>query len=204
MFGIDGKFYEVVSKLVDLVILNILFLICCLPVVTIGASTTALYGVTKKMIKKNEGYIVRNFFGQFKKNFKQSTIMWFILFVAGFIPSIDLYIINYMSKGMVQTILKGFTLMAVLVVFFVFLYSMALQSTFENTVKNTIKNAFLMGLGHFPWTLLIVLVAISPFISLTVMGKYWSTELFVMMLIWFSGSAYINSYIFNYIFEKYM
>lgn len=204
MFSIDGKFFEAVSKLVDLVILNILFLVCCIPIVTIGASTTALYGVTKKMAKKNEGYIVRNFFRQFKENFKQSTIMWLILFVAGLIPSIDLYIINYMSKGMAQTILKGLTLMAVLVVFFVFLYAMALQSTFENTVKNTIKNALLMGLGHFPWTLFIVFVAISPFISLTVMGNYWSTELFVMMLIWFSGSAYINSYIFNHIFEKYM
>lgn len=204
VFRFDGKFYEAISKLTDLVMLNILFLICCIPIVTIGASTTALYGVTKKMIKKNEGYIVRNFFGLFKENFKQSTIMWLILFVAGMIPTIDLYIINNMTKGMGQTILKGFTLMAVLVVFFVFLYAMALQSTFENTVKNTIKNAFLMGLGHFPWTLLIVVVAISPFISLTVLGNYWSTELFIMMLIWFSGSAYINSYIFNHIFAKYM
>lgn len=203
MFKFDGKFYEIISKLTDLVILNILFLICCIPIVTIGAATTALYGVTKKMTKKSEGYIVKNYFKQFKENFKQSTIMWLILFVAGMIPTIDLYIINNMSKGGGQTILMGFALMAVIIVFFVFLYAMALQSTFENTVKNTIKNAFLMGVGHFPWTLLIVFVAVSPFISLGVMGNYWSTELFVMMLIWFSGSAYINSYIFNHIFEKY-
>lgn len=204
MFRFDGKFYEAVSKLTDLVILNILFLICCIPIVTIGAATTALYSVTKKMTKKNEGYIVKNYFRQFKENFKQSTIMWLILFVAGMIPTMDLYIIDNMSKGIGQTILMGFTIMAIIVVFFVFLYAMALQSTFENTVKNTIKNAFLMGVGHFPWTLLIVFIAVSPFISLGIMGNHWSTELFVMMLIWFSGSAYINSYIFNHIFEKYM
>lgn len=204
MFSIDGKFYEAISKLVDLVILNILFLICCIPVVTIGASTTALYGVTKKMVKKSEGYIVRNFFKLFQENFKQSTMMWLILFVAGMIPTIDLYIINDMPKGMGQTVLQGFALLAMIFVLFVFLYAMALQSTFENTVKNTLKNAFLMGLGHFPWTLLIMFVTLSPLLSLIVMGNYWSIELFVMMLIWFSGGAYINSYVLNHIFEKYM
>ena len=171
MFSIDGKFYEAISKLVDLVILNILFLICCIPVVTIGASTTALYGVTKKMVKKSEGYIVRNFFKLFQENFKQSTMMWLILFVAGMIPTIDLYIINDMPKGMGQTVLQGFALLAMIFVLFVFLYAMALQSTFENTVKNTLKNAFLMGLGHFPWTLLIMLVTLSPLLSLIVMGN---------------------------------
>lgn len=204
MFSIDGKFYEAISKLVDLVILNILFLICCIPIVTIGASTTALYGVTKKMAKKREGYIVRNFFKLFQENFKQSTIMWLILFVAGTIPTIDLYIINEMPTGMGQKVLQGFALLAMIFVLFVFLYAMALQSTFENTVKNTLKNAFLMGLGHFPWTLLILFVALSPLLSLIVMGNNWSTELFVMLLIWFSGGAYINSYVFNHIFEKYM
>ena len=48
MFGIDSKFYEVVSKIADLVILNLIFVLCSLPIITIGASTTALYGVTKK------------------------------------------------------------------------------------------------------------------------------------------------------------
>lgn len=204
MFSIEGKFYEVLSKMVDLIILNIVYILCCIPIVTIGASTTALYGVTKKMAKQNEGYIIRNFFKLFKENFKQSTMMWLILFVVGIIPTLDLYIINNMPKGMGQTVLRGFALLAIILVLFVFLYAMALQSTFENTVKNTLKNALLMGLGHFPWTLLIMLVAVSPFLSLMVMGNYWSTELLVMMLIWFSGGAYINSYVFNHIFEKYM
>lgn len=62
MFGIDSKFYEVVSKIADLVILNLIFVLCSLPIITIGASTTALYGVTKKMAGNREGYIFRNFF----------------------------------------------------------------------------------------------------------------------------------------------
>ena len=204
MFSIDGKLYEVISKLTDLVILNILYIICCVPIVTIGAATTALYGITKKMANHSEGYIIRSYFKLFKENFKQSTIIWLILFVIGLIPVIDLYIINNMPKGMGPTVLRGGAILAIVLVLMVFFYAMALQSTFENTVKNTIKNAFIIGLGYFPWTLLILLVSVSPFVTPVFLGEYWSVELLVMMLVWFSGAAYINSYVFNYIFKKYM
>lgn len=204
MFNIDGKFYEAISKLVDLVILNIIFLITCIPIVTIGAAVTALYGVTKKMAKKREGYIVRTFFKIFFENFKQSTLMWIILCAIGIIPVMDLYIINNMPQGIGANVLRGFAILAILLVLYVFLYAMALQSTFENNIKNTMKNAFLMGVGYFPWTLLILFVALSPFISLTFLSDYWSTELLIIILIWFSGGAFINSYIFNHIFQKYM
>ena len=160
MFGIDSKLYEFLSKIADLIIVNLLFIICSLPIVTIGASTTALYGVTKKMASNSEGYIFRSYFKLFKENFKQSTIMWIILLVLSLIPTADLYIINYMPKGLLPTVLRGFMLAAALAILFVFLYAMALQSTFENTVKNTLKNAFLMGIGHFPWTLLIVTITL--------------------------------------------
>lgn len=204
MFSIDGKLYEVISKLTDLVILNILYIICCVPIVTIGAATTALYGITKKMANHSEGYIIRSYFKLFKENFKQSTIIWLILFVIGLIPVIDLYIINNMPKGMGPTVLRGGAILAIVLVLMVFFYAMALQSTFENTVKNTIKNAFIIGLGYFPWTLLILLISVSPFVTPVFLGEYWSVELLVMMLVWFSGAAYINSYVFNYIFKKYM
>ena len=95
MFGIDSKFYEVVSRIADLVVVNLLFVLCSLPIITIGASTTALYGVTKKMAENREGYIFRNYFRLFKENFKQSTIMWSILLLLALIPTIDLYIINF-------------------------------------------------------------------------------------------------------------
>lgn len=62
MFGIDSKFYEVVSKIADLVILNLIFVLCSLPIITIGASTTALYGVTKKDGREQRRLYFKNFF----------------------------------------------------------------------------------------------------------------------------------------------
>ena len=67
MFGIDGKFYEIVSAIADLVILNLLFVLCSLPIFTIGASTTALFGVTKKMADNREGYIVERILSYLNK-----------------------------------------------------------------------------------------------------------------------------------------
>ena len=95
MFQLDGKFFSALSRMADLVILNILFWACCLPVVTIGASITAMYAVTKKMAEDREGYIFKGFFIAFKENFRQSTIMWLILLVPIGIVSADMYISNW-------------------------------------------------------------------------------------------------------------
>jgi len=195
VFGIDSKFYEVVSRIADLVVVNLLFVLCSLPIITIGASTTALYGVTKKMAENREGYIFRNYFRLFKENFKQSTIMWSILLLLALIPTIDLYIINSFEKTMLATALA---------ILFVFLYAMALQSTFENTIKNTLKNAFLMGIGYFPWTLLIVFITLLPIILLVLLGRSAGSVVYVMLFVGFAVLAYLNSYIFNHIFKRYM
>ena len=89
-------------------------------------------------------------------------------------------------------------------ILFVFLYAMALQSTFENTIKNTLKNAFLMGIGHFPWTLLIVFITLLPIILLVLLGRSAGSVVYVMLFVGFAVLAYLNSYIFNHIFKRYM
>ena len=109
-----------------------------------------------------------------------------------------------MPKGLLPTVLRGFMLAAALAILFVFLYAMALQSTFENTVKNTLKNAFLMGIGHFPWTLLIVTITLLPIILLVTLGSPASSVIYVMSFVGFSVLAYLKSFIFNRIFKKYM
>ena len=79
----DNVIVRALNKICDMVCLNVLWLICCIPIITIGASTTALYTIMLKMVKNEEGYIFRGFFKAFKSNFKQSTIIWIILFLSG-------------------------------------------------------------------------------------------------------------------------
>ena len=75
-FNYEGPFFNVLNRLSDLVILNVLWFICCLPIVTIGASTTALYYVTIKIVNDEDAYVAKNFFKSFRQNFLQSTVIW--------------------------------------------------------------------------------------------------------------------------------
>ena len=181
MFGIDSKLYEFLSKIADLIIVNLLFIICSLPIVTIGASTTALYGVTKKMASNSEGYIFRSYFKLFKENFKQSTIMWIILLVLSLIPTADLYIINYMPKGLLPTVLRGFMLAAAY-----------------------IEKCLLNGNRSFSMDFVNCDHYITPIILLVTLGSAASSVIYVMSFVGFSVLAYLNSFIFNRIFKKYM
>ena len=204
MFNIDSGFWGFVSKLTDLVVLNILFLICCIPIITIGASVTALYGVLQKMTDNKEGYIVRSFLKLFKENFRKSTIMWLILFIILIITSVDIYIVNSILEGMLKYMFNGFMVLAIIIVIFVMQYALTLQCTFENTINNTMKNALFMSIGHLPWTFIITILTLSPFLAVAFLTKFIGVEIFLMLLIWFSGVAYINSFIFNKIYRKYM
>lgn len=204
MFDINGKFFGVVSKLADLVILNMLYLLCCIPIVTIGAATTALYGVAKKMVENKESYIIRSYFKLFKENFKKSTTIWLILIALLAIPALDIYISSSIWKGTALTLFKGLMTLSIIIIVFVMQYSLVLQSTFENTIKNTLKNALFMSIGHLPWTIIITILSLSPVVTVLVFPKFLGVELMAILLLWFSGAAYINSFMFNRIFEKYM
>ena len=85
----DNAVTRALSRICDMMCLNVVWIVCCLPIVTIGASTTALYSVMLKMVKNEEGYIFRSFFKAFKENFRQSTILWILFAVLGIIWRID-------------------------------------------------------------------------------------------------------------------
>lgn len=92
----DNPVMQFITKIVNTVYLNILWFICSLPVFTIGASTTALYYVTLKMVKNEEGNITKAFFHSFRENFKQGTLIWMILLGLGIILGIDGYVLYHL------------------------------------------------------------------------------------------------------------
>ncbi|MFR7377912.1 MAG: YesL family protein [Oliverpabstia sp.] len=98
LFNMDNKFFTVMGRVADLMMLNIVFIICCLPIVTIGASLTALHYVTLKMARNEESYIIRSFFKSFKQNFKQATVINLIMLLFGGLLYLDLNIINNIER----------------------------------------------------------------------------------------------------------
>ncbi|MCD8068175.1 MAG: YesL family protein, partial [Lachnospiraceae bacterium] len=92
IFNLDSKFMRALSKLADLMWVNILTLVCCIPIFTIGASFTAMHTVVYKLYKNEEGYITREFFKAFKSNFRQSTLMWLIYLILGLVLCGDIWL----------------------------------------------------------------------------------------------------------------
>lgn len=110
-------------------------MLCCLPIITAGASVTALYSVTLKMVKDEESYIVKGFFKAFKENFKQSTIIWIIMAAVGALLYADYRAVGFLSENMqnIFRILIG----AVVVIFLIILsYVFSYTARFVNSTKN--------------------------------------------------------------------
>ena len=155
----DNKIFGALGKAVDCVILSVLWLVCCIPVITIGASSTALYYTVHKSIRGNRGYTTKNFFSAFKDNFKPATLSWMVALAVQIVLSLDAYITwQVLQTG--NNMGAFFYFFLILIAFSIgwVVYTFAYIARFENTVKITLKNAVLMELRHLPWSLLIIIL----------------------------------------------
>lgn len=146
-FNPDNSVMQFITKIVSSVYLNILWFICCLPLVTIGASTTALFYVTLKMVKNEEGHLTEAFFHSFKQNFKQSTIVWLILLTVGIILGVDGYALYHLRfENVFWTLITAVFVVAAIAYFIVLMYIFPLMSHFDNTIPAMFKNSLIVGM----------------------------------------------------------
>lgn len=202
LFRYDNKFFEILGKITNIVILNLLFIISCLPVITIGASITALYYVAMQMVKEEETYIVKEFIKRFKENFKISTLVWCIMLIIGSVLAVDLYASTLISNKIISNILKLVFTMISIIYIFALTYVFPIISKFENTVKNTIINSILLSVQSLPYTVIMVILNLSPLLLINLFSSYWGQIIFFYTVIGFGIIIYMNSIFFEKIFNK--
>lgn len=195
-FSPNNILFRILSRFCDIFFLHFLWLVCSIPIFTIGASTTALHYTTMKSVTVEDGYIAKRFFKSFKENFKQSTLIWLIMLGAGLILAADMYISVYLKLKplmMIFTILLGLYL-------FILIYVFPLQAKFDNKISVTIRNAFLLSIRYFPWTLLLVLV------HLLIAYLWYLSPLFTIAMILCGSSAYAYpaAFLFNKLFKPFI
>lgn len=203
-FNMDNKFFVFMGRLADLCMLNILCIICCIPVITAGASLTALYYVTMKMVRNEESYIFRSFFKSFKQNFRQATVINLIMLAAAALLYLDTRITKAMADPMGKILAMIFALFTMIYVI-ILLYLYPVLAKFYNSVKNTFKNALLMGIRHLPYTFLMLAVCASPLLILFIPS--FQVQMFLILVLILIGPAlvaYCNSHFFVRIFDKYI
>ena len=147
LFNPDNAVMQFITKIAHCAYLNILWFICCLPVVTIGASTTALFYVTLKMAKNQEGNLTGAFFHSFKENFKQGTFIWLILLVIGIVLGIDGYVLYHLRfSNIFWTMVSAVFLVALAAYIIILMYIFPLLSRFQNTTFAMFKNSLMIGM----------------------------------------------------------
>lgn len=202
-FNIDNAFFRFLSRIADLMILNILFILCSLPILTMGASLCALFYVLLKMRENEEGYIARSFFRAFKENFKKGTVIWLIMLLLGLIFRLDLGVLRQ-KTGFLAGALKVLVSLLVILWGSAFVYVFPLQGRFENTIQNTMRNALFMAAANGKQTIaMLVMVAAPVILTVKSITTMWYAILFWLM-IGFAAVAWFQTHYLRMIFRPYI
>ena len=161
-FSVDGGLYRFLSRYWDLVKLNFLWMLFSLPIVTMGASTVAAYSVALKMVDDEECYVARSFVKEFKRNWKQGTIMGIIFLAATYAIYLDYEINRVSEEGSMILIIIG--IVSAFIYAAAMLYSFPLLARYENGIIATIQNSMEISRRYFGRTLLIVVLLIAEFL----------------------------------------
>ncbi|MDO4273634.1 MAG: DUF624 domain-containing protein [Eubacteriales bacterium] len=204
-FGERGWLYRFLDRLWDLLVLNLLFVLTSIPIVTIGASFSALYSVTLKAVKGEESYIVRSYLTAWKENLKKGTLLWLLVAGVAVTLGIDIFVLGKDSEvlGSILVFAGGlFSIMWILTGIYVF----PLQAWFENSVPYTILNSFVIAVKYFPSTIQAAGILTAGPILAVLLGIFfpslfgWFCSLF--LFVGFSGTAYVSSFVFRRTFSQ--
>lgn len=195
-FSYDGPIMKVMTDIMDLVILNFLTILCCIPVVTAGAAFAALHYVVMQIRDDRGGSRIKTYFQQFKGNLRSATPVWLVFLAAGAILFID-YQVYVSSEGAQRWVLIP-VFVGGLVFAALFVWVFPLLSRFENRFAATMKNALILSVGYAPRTLgMIAITAVCLFLFTQV------TSLFPLLaFLGFSLPAYLSMFLYYPVIDK--
>ena len=154
-FNMNNPFWRGMGRIFDVFVLNVLWLLCCIPIVTIGPSTTAFSYAMINLVRGEETYVSRDFFHAFRSSFKQSLIAGLLLMAVGAFLAADIYIAYKSGTGVYTFFMVLFFIFFVLWCF-VALYTVPLIAKFDNSLRNTLIRAFTLSIKNLPQTLMML------------------------------------------------
>lgn len=193
----DSPVMRFLSRVGDLMILNFLMIVCCIPVITVGAANTAMHYVILKMVRDREGYLVRGFLKSFAQNFKQATLIWLLMLLVIAVYVGDLLIFNYSGTVFPKAVVVAVLAVAIMLLMMA-VYIFPLQARFENSIKNTLKNAMILAVVNLPKTILMIACYALPL----VLCYFSNYALLFVFLFGISAPAYGAAWIYSGIFKK--
>lgn len=202
IFDPQNKILQFCDRIIDLVLLNLLFLVGSIPIVTIGTSFSALFGTILKWQKEEETSLYKDFIHLYKANLKQGTLLGSMLLIVVGVLSFDLLIMSQNNTPLFR--LGTVVIYGLLILVFAYsIYLFALLGRYVYTTKLVLKNAFLMSIVHLPKTVLMIVVGIVPFLLLFANLYTFIIGFTLLVLLGFSTIVYIQSIWMNKILKTY-
>lgn len=193
IFNLESPLMQMLNRAGDMILLNVLFLICCIPVVTAGASIAALHKMMQELIYETDSGTFKGFFRAFKANFKQATIVWIVMLLVILSMGCDaLLIITFFSGS--ESVKWMLILLAVLAVLVccVAAYMIPLLVRYQNTLREHLTNAAVLAIIKLPRTIGLVLLNLMPLILLSLSLNAFIQTLIFWVVIGFSFTTYME------------
>ena len=195
-------FDRIFGFLGQLIALNLLWIVCSLPVITAGASTTALFYCTLKLHKDGDIRVIHDFFKSFKQNFKQSTLIWILMLAAGVLIHMEKSALAVMP-GSASVIFNYVILAAFIPLIAVALYIFPTVAAFENKITTLITNAFYFAVKHIGYAIAVAVITILPMTMTLVDAKLFPIYMLIWLMVGFSLTAYADSWFMWKLFRPY-
>ena len=197
IFEEGSPFQRFLNKVADLLILNLITLVMCVPIITIGAALTAMHYVLLKMVRGEEGYIVKSFFRSFKREFRQATVLWILYMALAALMASNLIMI--LQGGGVYPLWLPSSILVVAVLELMFMiYTFAMLSRFDNSIYQTLINAVTLTFSELPRSLEMAVITLVPLIA------FFRASILLPLLVLFGLSVpgYACAIVYDPIFKK--
>lgn len=196
-FNTDGSFYKITTITTQFIALNLLYLICCLPIITIGAATTALLDVTLHYADGEKGYLIKDYFLSLKRNWRQSTVVFLILLVPFLLLGFSSFF-WFAFETIIGTVAGLATIAIAGLLLITFIVASALVARYENTTKQTLQNALLLVIAHPLKAICLLLIPLT----IGCLAILMPSLKIVLIAVGFSLSAYSSAFLLLSIFAN--
>lgn len=201
-FNLESPFMQLLTRVGDLIIVNVLFLVCCVPVVTIGASTAALHKVTQCIVFDEDNGIARTFFRAFRENFKQATTVWGLMLVFAAATVCNYMLISGFAAGTAAAVLKGVLVVLIGLVVVLAAYLFPLMVRYSNTLREHAVNSLILAVVKLPRTVGLVLLSAMPVLILAISLQTFVNTLVFWLSIGFAFTGYMSSVLLKPVFGE--
>lgn len=202
LFNLDNPVVQFLARVGDLIIVNVLFLICCVPVVTIGASISAMHKVTQAIAFDEDNGIAKTFFRGFRENFKQATLVWLMMLVFAVSMGCNYLIIVGFTVGNTALILKWVLVIFGALVVILAAWMFPLMARYQNTLRQHAMNALILAVVKLPRTVGLVVLSLLPVLIAVLSIQTFLTTLIFWLALGFGFTSYMSGVLLKPVFRE--